>query len=51
MITLNRKLRMGIFNQHSVHQLDLELTPVEYIQKQVRCHRRRRCSALPCLGE
>ena len=35
MITLNRKLRMGIFNQHSVHQLDLELTPVEYIQKQV----------------
>ena len=49
MITLNRKLRMGIFNQHSVHQLDLELTPVEYIQKQVSPPPP--CSALPCLGE
>ena len=28
----NRKLRLGVFNQHFVDQLNLDMTPVEYIQ-------------------
>lgn len=32
-IWINRKVRIGIFNQHSTDQLDLDKTPVEYIQE------------------
>jgi len=35
MVTLNRKLRTGLYTQHSVDQLEFGITPVEYIQKQV----------------
>lgn len=31
-IWINRKAKIGIFNQHSVDQLDMNMTPVEYIQ-------------------
>ncbi len=32
-IWINRKVRIGIFNQHSTDQLDVDKTPVEYIQE------------------
>lgn len=32
-VTVNRKLRVGVFSQHSVDQLKMDLTPVEYIQE------------------
>ena len=31
-IWVNRKAKIGIFNQHSVDQLNMDMTPVEYIQ-------------------
>lgn len=31
-VWVNRKARIGVFNQHSVDQLDMSMTPVEYIQ-------------------
>lgn len=31
-VNLNRKLRIARFNQHHIEQLDLRLTPLEYMQ-------------------
>jgi len=32
-VSHNAKLRIGVYSQHSVDQLDLDLTPVSYLQK------------------
>eukprot|EP00296_Roombia_truncata_P007614 JP446059.1.p2 GENE.JP446059.1~~JP446059.1.p2 ORF type:complete len:204 (+),score=55.97 JP446059.1:1095-1706(+) len=32
LVTPHRKLRVGVYSQHSVDQLNLDMTPVEYIQ-------------------